>query len=105
MNQRRIETNLIILPDKLIEPWQVNSFEELTEADFARFTELDVEVVLLGTGTRIRFPHPRLAKSLHAAHIGLEVMDTAAACRTYNILMSENRRVAAALFVADRTNP
>ncbi|MDH4182570.1 MAG: MTH938/NDUFAF3 family protein, partial [Betaproteobacteria bacterium] len=55
------------------------------------------EVVLLGTGSRQHFPHPRLSRSLADARIGLEAMNTAAACRTYNILMAEGRKVAAAL--------
>ena len=62
---------------------------------------LDPEVVLLGTGSRQRFPHPRLSRPLADARIGLEVMSTAAACRTYNILMAEGRKVAAALLVED----
>jgi uncharacterized protein len=56
-------------------------------------------VVLLGTGQRQRFPHPGLTHTLAATRIGFEVMDTAAACRTYNILMAEGRRVAAALLL------
>jgi uncharacterized protein len=57
------------------------------------------EVALLGTGSRQRFPHPRLSRALNEARIGLEVMTTAAACRTYNILMAEGRKVAAALLL------
>ena len=55
------------------------------------------EVVLLGTGAKLRFPHPRLTRLLSDARIGIEVMDLQAACRTYNILMAEERKVAAAL--------
>ena len=99
VNQRRIETNVVILPDKLVEPWQTTALEALTEADFSALAELSVAVVLLGTGERIRFLHPRLMEPLYRAHIGFEVMDTQAACRTYNILVSEGRRVAAALFI------
>jgi uncharacterized protein len=66
---------------------------------FEQLRELRSEVVLLGTGTRQRFPSPRLTRALMDARIGLEVMDTHAACRTYNILVGEGRRVAAALFV------
>jgi uncharacterized protein len=99
VNQRRIETNVIILPNDLVEPWRTVSFEALTEADFAYFAGLSVEVILLGTGSRIRFPHPRLSEPLRRANIGFEVMDTQAACRTYNILVGEDRRVGAALFI------
>ena len=55
--------------------------------------------MLLGTGATQRFPHPRLTAPLHRAHVGLEVMDTRAACRTYNILVAEGRSVTAALIV------
>lgn len=99
VNQRRIETNVVILPEQLIEPWSPASFEMLSEADFTMLAALPIEVVLLGTGAKIRFPHPKLAEPLRRANIGFEVMDTQAACRTYNILMSEGRRVAAALFI------
>jgi uncharacterized protein len=67
-----------------------------TGSDFAALLNLSPELVLLGTGTRQRFPHPRLTRALTEARIGIEVMNTAAACRTYNILMSEGRRVVAA---------
>jgi uncharacterized protein len=99
VNQRRIETNVVILPESLVEPWQPASFEFLTEADFAALAGLKIELLLLGTGARLHFPHPRLTEPLRAARIGIEAMDTPAACRTYNILVSEGRRVAAALFV------
>ncbi|HVK54170.1 MAG TPA: Mth938-like domain-containing protein [Burkholderiales bacterium] len=99
VNQRHIETNVIILPDRLVEPWGADSFDSLSEADFTHLATLAVEVIILGTGERIRFPHPRLAEPLRKARIGIEVMDTPAACRTYNILVGEGRRVAAALFV------
>ena len=75
------------------------SFEALDASDFERLRDLRSEVVLLGTGNRQRFPHPRLTRPLSDARIGLEVMDTQAACRTYNILVAESRKVAAALFV------
>ncbi len=61
------------------------------------FLGLDLEILLLGTGPKQRFPHPRLTAALAAKRIGVEVMDLQAACRTYNILMAEERRVAAAL--------
>ncbi len=99
MNQRRIETNLIVLPERLIEPWPTVSFETLAEADFTFLAGLPIELVVLGTGERLRFPHPRLAEPLRRARIGFEVMDTPAACRTYNILVGEGRRVATALFI------
>lgn len=100
INQVRHTTNLIVTPDQ-IEPWPVAGFAALDASDFERLRDLRTEVVLLGTGTRQRFPHPKLTRPLSDARIGLEVMDTQAACRTYNILMAESRRVAAALLLQD----
>jgi uncharacterized protein len=94
-------TAAVVLTPERVDAWAIESFDTLAESDFARLRALDPEVVLLGTGTRQRFPHPRLSRSLADAHIGLEVMSTAAACRTYNILMAEGRKVAAALLVED----
>lgn len=98
INRVRHTTNLIITPDQ-VEPWVVPSFEGLDVTMFERLRELRSEIVLLGTGTRQRFPNPQLTRPLTDALIGLEVMDTQAACRTYNILVAESRKVAAALFV------
>jgi uncharacterized protein len=75
----------------------VHRFDDLSADDFTFLKELKVEIVLLGTGARQRFPHPRLTAALAQAGIGLEVMDVQAACRTYNILVAEERKVAAAL--------
>jgi uncharacterized protein len=99
VNGQRYETNLIVLPEKLI-PWDVKGFDDLSAEDFVFLKSLNVEIVLLGTGARQRFPHPSLTAPLAQARIGLEVMDVQAACRTYNILVSEERRVAAALLLA-----
>ena len=92
--------NLILLPDAVIDGWAPNGFDALGEADFAGLLVHRPELVLLGTGARQRFPHPRLYQALSAAHVGVEVMDTRAACRTFNILVAEDRRVAAALVIA-----
>jgi uncharacterized protein len=96
LNGERRESSLLVLPERVMD-WPPASFEALAEAHFALIAELQPEVVLLGTGARLRFPHPRLTASLARAGIGLEVMDVQAACRTYNILMAEERVVAAAL--------
>ena len=87
---------IIVLPGQIL-PWGAASFDALQEADFDLFLGLDLEILLLGTGPKQRFPHPRLTKALAAKRIGVEAMDLQAACRTYNILMAEERRVAAAL--------
>jgi uncharacterized protein len=99
VNGARYAASLIVLPER-IEPWPVAGFEALAEEHFALIAELKPEVVLLGTGGRLRFPHPRLTATLTRARIGLEVMDLQAACRTYNILMAEERNVLAALLFA-----
>jgi uncharacterized protein len=96
VNGARHAASVIVLPER-IEPWDVAGFDALTEAHFAALAALAPEVVLLGTGSRLRFPPARLAAPLARAGIGLEVMDVQAACRTFNILAAEERHVAAAL--------
>ena len=96
INKVRHASAVLLTPDR-VEPWAVASFEALGEADLERLRVLAPEVALLGTGSRQRFPPPRLSRALSEARIGLEVMTTAAACRTYNILMAEGRKVVAAL--------
>jgi uncharacterized protein len=99
VNGIRHMTSLIVLPGLLVTDWNVTGFEHLRETHFERLAELKPEVILLGTGDQHRFAHPRLSRALTGAGIGLECMTTAAACRTYNILMAEGRHVAAALIV------
>jgi uncharacterized protein len=101
VNNNRHERNLAVLPESLLDDWTAGGFDGLAADDFTAFTGLGLEIVLLGTGSRIRFPRPELLRPLIEARIGVEVMDTPAACRTYNILMSEGRKVAAALILAD----
>ncbi len=98
VNGERRTTNVVVLPER-IEQWRVAGFEHLTAEDFLFLKGLQAEIVLLGTGSRQRFPHPRLTAALAQARIGLEVMDVQAACRTYNILVAEERKVAAALLL------
>lgn len=93
----RHEQNLIVMPQQLVPDWHHGSFESLDEAAFERLAGLGCEIIILGTGMRQRFPQPKLMKALFNARIGLEVMDLGSACRTYNILVSEHRNVAAAL--------
>jgi uncharacterized protein len=99
VNRVRYEQSLVVLPDRLLDTWNVAEFDALNETAVGELAALDVEIVLLGTGARLRFPHPRLLQPLYAAGIGVEVMDTNAACRTYNILVAEDRKVAAALLL------
>ena len=99
INGTRYSKSLIVLPNLLIPDWPADDFDSLSEESFRRLLELKPEVVLLGTGEKHRFLHPRISRELTAANISLESMDTAAACRTYNILMAEGRHVAAALIL------
>jgi uncharacterized protein len=92
--------NLLVTPERIVTGWASGGFGALTEADFAALAGLAPEVALLGTGPSLRFPDPRLTRSLIEARIGLEVMDTPAACRTFNILAAEGRRVAAGILLA-----
>ena len=96
VNGARRDSNVIVTATE-VRAWGAADFAHLTVENFAELASLGVEIVLLGTGARQRFPHPRLTAPLAAARIGLEVMDSKAACRTYNILVAEERRVALAL--------
>jgi uncharacterized protein len=98
VNNQRHEANLIVLPERIV-AWSAARFESLAVADFELLAGLGLEIVLLGTGARLRFPRPELMRPLAAARIGFEVMDFQAACRTYNFLMTESRKVAAALLL------
>jgi uncharacterized protein len=96
VNGVRYQDSIVLLPERVV-PWGGRAFDALTADDFGFLATLQAEIVLLGTGARQRFPHPRLTAALRDARIGLEVMDVQAACRTYNILVAEARKVAAAL--------
>ena len=96
VNGQRHDVSLVVLPDRVLN-WSVSDFTHLKAEDFKTLESLQVEIVLLGTGPKQRFPHPSLTSALPAAGIGLEVMDLKAACRTFNILVAEERKVAAAL--------
>ncbi len=97
-------TRSVIVPwSGAVTPWSPDAFESLTEADFAALAERGPELVLFGSGARLRFPAPALLRPLIARRIGVETMDTPAACRTYNVLLAEGRAVAAALLFAPDT--
>jgi uncharacterized protein len=99
VNGRRLTRSFLLTPQRLIEDWPPASFDSLSEADLLAVARLDCPIVLLGTGARQRFPAPALMRHLIERRVGVEVMDSHAACRTYNILMTEGREVAAALIV------
>ncbi|MDP2133925.1 MAG: Mth938-like domain-containing protein [Sulfuritalea sp.] len=99
VNGRALTRSFLLTPQRLIENWPPDSFASLSEADLAAVADLGCPIVLLGTGQRQRFPAPALLRPLIERRIGVEVMDSHAACRTYNILMAEGRDVAAALII------
>jgi len=99
MRGRVLRTSLIATREVVIEDWQPAAVELLTIEDFAGLLPLAPEVVILGTGPSQRMPPPELFAAFAGRGIGLEVMDTGAACRTYNLLLSEFREVAVALIL------
>jgi uncharacterized protein len=88
-----------------VQAWPVNRFSELAEAHFAALAGFDPELVIFGSGAVLRFVRPALLRALIERRIGLETMDTAAACRTYNVLLAEGRSVLAALLFESAPDP
>ena len=99
INRQPHTRSLVVMPDRVIPDWRPRCFEDLVDGDFRCLVDLEPEIIVLGTGRKQRFPTPALYASVMKEAIGFEIMDTAAACRTYNILMSEGRRIAAALMM------
>ena len=99
INGARHETHLLVTAEQVL-CWNIDRFESLSAEHFRDVLALDPEIVILGTGAAQRFPRPEQVRVLTAAGIGIEVMDSKAACRTYNILMAEGRKVVAAILVA-----
>ncbi|MFN9028885.1 MAG: Mth938-like domain-containing protein [Betaproteobacteria bacterium] len=95
INAQRHTRAVVCSPDQPIADFPVRRFDDLQAEHFAALLEQQPEIVLLGSGDKQRFAHPRLTRSLTNAGIGVESMTTQAACRTYNILMTEGRRVLA----------
>jgi uncharacterized protein len=96
---KRYRESLVVSGDRIIADWPARSVESLSGDHVAAIVELKPEIVLIGTGARFQFPDQALLVPLQKAGIGVEVMDTQAACRTYNILLGEGRNVAAALIL------
>ncbi len=101
VNEDVYTSDLIVMPETIVTQWANATVAELTPDHLAVLEPHEPEIVLLGTGRKQRFPPAQLMASLARKGIGLEAMDTAAACRTYNVLMSEDRRVAAALLLIE----
>lgn len=101
VNGEKINHSVIVASTGERITWDVSRFEDLGPEHFAQLARIKVEVALFGSGSRIRFPRPAWLQPLIDAQVGLETMDTAAACRTYNILAQEGRHVAVALLLED----
>jgi uncharacterized protein len=99
VNRVRHPSSVVVSADRIIADWPARSVDALTEEHLAPIVALKPEIVLVGTGATFRFPEPARLAELHRAGIGVEVMDTPAACRTYNILLGEGRNVIAALLI------
>ncbi len=99
INQQAYDRSIVLTPDRLMPDWQPQTVQELRACDFEAMLALEPSLIILGTGKRQIFPPLELYASILEKGIGLEIMDTAAACRTFNILMSEGRRVVAALMM------
>ena len=93
------ETSLLLPWAGTVLPWPVPGFDDLNAELFEQIARLDPELVIFGSGSRLRFPKPQWLQALIGRHIGVETMDTPAACRTYNVLVSEQRSVVAALII------
>lgn len=100
INDHRHESSLLLTAQGVeVAPWAGLGFEALTAEHFEWVATRDLDILLLGTGARLRFPHPSLTRALVEAQIGLEVMDIGAMCRTYNFLIAEGRSVGAAVLI------
>ncbi len=100
INDQRHDASLLLSARGIeIAPWAGLDFGAFTAAHFEWIALRNLDILLLGTGTRLRFPHPSLTRALVEARIGLEVMDVGAMCRTYNILVAEGRSVGAAVMI------
>ncbi len=102
IGQRAYTSSLIVTPHRIISDWRPTTLIDLTDDDLLAVVDLDPEIVLLGTGEQLQFPDRRVTAPLIRRTLGLEVMTTPAACRTFNILASEGRNVAAALLFQAR---
>ncbi|OED42487.1 hypothetical protein AB833_07095 [Chromatiales bacterium (ex Bugula neritina AB1)] len=99
INDQQYNESVVIFPDEIFSGWPVNHATDLKPEHFEIFRSKKPDIVLLGTGARQQFPDIALRRELQAMALPLEVMDTAAACRTYNLLVSEGRDVGAAIMV------
>ena len=99
VNQETLATSFVLTPNQLVQDWRPASVDELQPQDMDAVLALQPALVLLGTGPRQRFPAPAVMAALLTRGIGIEVMDSAAAARTFNVLATEGRKVVAAFLV------
>lgn len=99
VNGEKHHSSIVLSSQGICQPWPCAGFEELALSHFEALAAFESELVLFGSGSSIRFPHPQWLTPLYSRRIGLETMDTQAACRTYNFLSGEGRRVVAALII------
>jgi uncharacterized protein len=99
LQNQTLNAHTIISRDELITDWQPPSLEELSIADFQPALDLKPDIILFGTGVSQRFPELRLMTEIMHQGVAIEVMDTHAACRTFNVLIGEYRAVVAALLI------
>jgi uncharacterized protein len=99
IGEEQVRSSCLVAADRLITDWPPAQFDALRLEHLQAIFDLEPEVVLLGTGERQRFPPADIRSAFAARRVGLEVMDLGAACRTYNILVQEERHAVAALFL------
>ncbi len=97
LNTSTHRTPIIVLPDQIIDPWEPNSFSDIQAIHFHQLVTLKPQLVLIGTGKQLHYLDPKRVLPLIEAQIPFEIMSTSAACRTYSVLISEGRKVAACL--------
>jgi uncharacterized protein len=104
IGEKRYTTSLIVTPGKVVCDWPPQHPGELTIDDFGSILALEPELILVGTGNALRFPDSEILKGVIHAGIGVDFMDSRAACRTYNILAAEDRHVAVGIIIEQSTN-
>ena len=105
INDEKVDASVVVGSRGERFAWEARHFDELGAAHFAQLVALNAELIIFGSGTRLRFPQPAWLAPLMAQRTGVETMDTAAACRTYNILAGEGRHVVAALLIEPFIEP
>ncbi|CAM8318568.1 hypothetical protein FIT80_02890 [Candidatus Methylopumilus universalis] len=99
VNQVRHQSSLIVTPDQLLLEWSVKTIKDINENSFEAIKSLDIEIILLGTGNTQEHLEPRLLEYFSKKNIAIESMSNQSACRTYNILANEERKVLLALML------